>query len=288
MTNGKKLIERGFAAPSAALAAWDSAQAAGRSKPPKRLPIHLVGLMNGGKSSLGNALLQRREHFPTGDARTTTVVTNARWKDMLLVDTPGLDATDADTQATRDAIDDLGLVVLVHGLDLGEYHRTELEFVRDLADSGIDVSRQLLLVFAKARQVSDGERVRLIARSVRLFEETVALPCPPPYTTDSTLFFKGLEERKPKLTALSGVSELASAIELQQATLRTEWSWVKRSRQLHHLRALLAQAAAERATLAEMLETQRHETARTVARLDQRLSAFLTVLDALQKLRVAS
>jgi 50S ribosome-binding GTPase len=90
-----------------------------------------LGIVNAGKSLLLSALANQRGLFPDGDLpRVTRTVKRHAVGPLLLVDTPGLDADDAEADlAMREAVA-ADIVLWCHSLRVGELHATELAILR--------------------------------------------------------------------------------------------------------------------------------------------------------------
>ena len=83
-------------------AAWAAYQGA-KNQPVRDIPcIVCTGIYNAGKSTLLNALTGT-EHFPTGDVPTTKTVAQAELDGAVYIDTPGLNAAEADDMETQAA-----------------------------------------------------------------------------------------------------------------------------------------------------------------------------------------
>src|SRR4051794_23345941 len=90
--------------------------------------IVALGIVNAGKSSLLSALADEKQLFPSGDVpRVTRVVQKEARSGLLLVDTPGLDATDEDAELAFETAASAHAVLWCHSLRMGELRRTELD-----------------------------------------------------------------------------------------------------------------------------------------------------------------
>ena len=92
-----------------------------------------TGLVNSGKSSLFNALLDsfEQERFPVGAVRTTMQGDRENLcQGVDIVDTPGIDASDDDDDAAYSALMEADLIVAVHNIKTvmrSEEHTSELQ-----------------------------------------------------------------------------------------------------------------------------------------------------------------
>lgn len=92
-----------------------------------------TGLVNSGKSSLFNMLLDRgvgEERFPVGAVRTTKHGDRERllnWLDIL--DTPGIDAADEDDDTAYQTLMEADLIIATHNIKLGMLNKSEYEWL---------------------------------------------------------------------------------------------------------------------------------------------------------------
>lgn len=98
-----------------------------------KLTIVNAGVMNAGKSSVFNALLGVKDCLKVDDIRTTVENREVKFKDdIYLVDTPGLEANNQDTQIAYDGYKDASVIVFVHSLNVGELHKSELNAINKI------------------------------------------------------------------------------------------------------------------------------------------------------------
>lgn len=90
-----------------------------------------TGLVNSGKSTLFNALLNKNddEGFKTGAARTT-VKSESEYmeKDICLIDTPGIDAREEDDEKAYRSVVMADIIVVIHNIKTGMPNRQEMEW----------------------------------------------------------------------------------------------------------------------------------------------------------------
>ena len=93
----------------------------------QRVNIINAGVMNHGKSSLFNSLLNKNV-FPEEDIRTTVKTQAELWKDnVFLIDTPGLSAESIDDKVAYEAYRRANVIVFVHRVDTGELHKNGID-----------------------------------------------------------------------------------------------------------------------------------------------------------------
>lgn len=111
-----------------------------------------TGLVNSGKSSLFNALLDRgagKERFPVGAVRTTKRGDREHLLDWLdILDTPGIDATDEDDDAAYQTLMEADLIVATHNIKLGMLNKSEYEWLSHLSSKmgAEEVRRRIIFV----------------------------------------------------------------------------------------------------------------------------------------------
>jgi tRNA U34 5-carboxymethylaminomethyl modifying GTPase MnmE/TrmE len=97
-----------------------------------------TGLVNSGKSSLFNALLDRNdgtERFPVGPVRTTKHGDREHLLDWLdILDTPGIDATEEDDDVAYQTLMEADLIVATHNIKMGMLNKSEYEWFSHLAE----------------------------------------------------------------------------------------------------------------------------------------------------------
>lgn len=117
----------------AIMSGWEKSKAAIESDCGKLYLVNM-GRMNHGKSSLFNAILDR-EAFKTGDLRVTRKNSLAKLRDnVFLVDTPGLDADDADDEEAYSAYQKASCLFYVHNVKVGELHKGEIKHLKHVAE----------------------------------------------------------------------------------------------------------------------------------------------------------
>ncbi len=100
----------------------------------KLYKVVAAGIANSGKSSVLNALTGKRDIFPVGDVpRITRGIKRYTSGNLLLVDTPGLDADNADTRKQMIEILSADTVLWCHNLRKGELGAVEVDALKQYA-----------------------------------------------------------------------------------------------------------------------------------------------------------
>jgi GTPase Era involved in 16S rRNA processing len=182
----------------------------GKNKP----VIAVWGIMNAGKSYLLNMLTQHynAEFFPTNDVRETAKLRQFEGESYIFLDTPGLDANDADNKVAMDGAAKADVVLFVHQPQ-GELDMIELDFLKRLKESfGDHAEKNIVLVISKA----DAESLDKIEQ----IEQKVLEQChlhldftPASFLISGTRFHKGIQQHKDGLVKASHLQELKQHIE---------------------------------------------------------------------------
>ncbi|MBR1419550.1 MAG: GTPase domain-containing protein [Selenomonadaceae bacterium] len=121
-----------------------------------------AGIMNSGKSSLFNSLLDRYE-FTVRDARETVAIKPIEWQPgVFLIDTPGLEANKGDDAEANRAYQRANMIVFVHKLEAGELHQSEINAInrlKSLFDDPKFFWRHFCMVFTARESRSGFEQI---------------------------------------------------------------------------------------------------------------------------------
>lgn len=216
--------------------------------------IAVWGMMNAGKSYLLNMLTHHynAEYFPTNDVRETAELRLFEGESYIFLDTPGLDAHDADDQVAMDGAAKADVVLFVHQPQ-GELEKIELDFLKQLKESfGVYAEKNIVLVISKA----DAESLDKIEQ----IEQKVLEQChlhlgfaPESFLISGTRFHKGIQQHKDGLVKASHLQELKLHIE----TLGIDVRAVREERIRHAQNTLLLEiSAAEEALNDEKLQLE--------------------------------
>ncbi|RRD91525.1 GTPase [Conchiformibius steedae] len=203
----------------------------------ENIPVVAVwGLMNAGKSYLLNMLTQHlgEEYFKTNDFRETAEIKTLRFGQVIYLDTPGLDANDADDWEAMKGVARADVVLFVHQPQ-GELEKIELEFLRDLKNSfGDDAQQNIILIISKADKEKP-EKILEIENKILMQCENELGFSPKCFQISNTRFHKGMNEHKNALTQASHMNELNAYIQ----QVASESSGVNKKRNLNKLAELV-------------------------------------------------
>lgn len=177
--------------------------------------IAVAGRMNHGKSSLLNSLIGD-DIFNVQDIRETT--TNSRYElfeDVLLVDTPGLDANINDDAIANVAYESSNIILFVHNYNVGDFHKGELDALKRIADfhnSEAFSDRFILVLTGKDAVTDQNDRELIKLKLLKDIKQFCGLQNFPIFEVSNTTFMKGKSENKEKLITYSGVPTLLEYI----------------------------------------------------------------------------
>ena len=183
--------------------------------------ITCIGLLNAGKSTLLNALIGDVDNqtFLTADIRETTDTKDVIHNKLNYIDTPGLDATDQDTQKVIDVLKEADIVLFVHNINTGEFDPTEFDFLKLILQNWNDPSTfisQTIFVLSKidAIDVKD-EKTEIEKTSEKIKSQIYSLfNCEPTVVSVSSESYQdALKLNEPVLLAYSNFSLLREKIE---------------------------------------------------------------------------
>lgn len=177
--------------------------------------IAVAGRMNHGKSSLLNSLIGDNI-FKVQDIRETTA--NSRYElfeDVLLVDTPGLDANINDDAIANVAYESSNIILFVHNYNVGDFHKGELEALKRIADfhnSEAFGDRFILVLSGKDAVTDQNDRELIKLKLLKDIKQFCGLQNFPTFEVSNTTFMKGKSENKEKLIIYSGIPTLLEYI----------------------------------------------------------------------------
>ena len=172
-----------------------------------------AGLLKAGKSSLCNALVGKNV-FVTDVVRATVENAQIEMDDYILLDTPGLDARDEDTNIALMGYEMADVILFVHNLQEGELSQTEVDSIKQIADIFGDWDmffKNVILILTHKDQVEDhfeAIRKQIDEQCKKVLNNQFAKT----FCVDSIGYMKGLQENKTLLMQDSGILELQKAV----------------------------------------------------------------------------
>lgn len=189
-----------------------------KNKKENILKVVNTGMVSSGKSSLFNVLIDsnENEHFPTGAARTTTVVNYYDYKNISFIDTPGIDVKTEDDTLAFDTILEADVIIFVHNIKTGPLNRSEVEWIKRIANNikDIELRRQkfiLVCSWKDARENEEGyqEIIQEVRNQVFQIMDTEV----PYFEVSVKKYLNGVTKEKEVLIRKSGIMELKNYLD---------------------------------------------------------------------------
>lgn len=175
--------------------------------------VHIInaGIMNHGKSSVFNSLLDK-EHFAVEDIRTTVEANKVLWEDgVYLVDTPGLQADNSDNIEAYETYRKANMIVFVHTVNVGELHAEELQAIntiKQLFKSDDFFWKHFCLVLT----ATEGETADNLNSIKDKILQDIEKKCGgrdfKTFMVSNTAYWKGKKDKKDKLVEMSNIPDL--------------------------------------------------------------------------------
>ena len=228
----------------------------------KKIFIVNAGRMNHGKSSLFNSLLNK-PIFAVDDIRTTMTRQDADFsQDVVMVDTPGLDADSSDDKVAFDAYRRANLIVFVHTVKTGAVERDDIDSLNRMAKEAVSPEyfwRHFVLVFSNideydADDAEDSKKMRIIEEeSLRNIKSGCGEHDFPIFRVSNAYFHDGNEANSEQLIAMSGIRELKEYILAHLDAWRQEQTQRMEQRFLQAKREIMEAIQGERKIVADTM-----------------------------------
>lgn len=266
--------------------------AAGNGADEPDLPlIANCGLLKAGKSSLFNTLTgaaDGRETFATGAARTTIRSQRQECRFGVLIDTPGIDATDADQLEAERTLRGADCVLFVHSMPAGEFDSGETAFLKRLKGffPGEEFASRVIPVFSKADMVSPEDSPRLEAKGLAVWEKITGSRPQTRFVTSAPRYWNSRrasegEARFRKWLAMSGVGAILDFLEGLRPKVGESRGRLRRERALSLVDRLLEIVSESLAENEQTYDTLLAESVAIHSRREQRLREMIFSLRAL-------
>ena len=228
----------------------------------KKIFIVNAGRMNHGKSSLFNSLLNK-PIFAVDDIRTTMTRQDADFsQDVVMVDTPGLDADSSDDKVAFDAYRRANLIVFVHTVKTGAVERDDIDSLNRMAKEAVSpeyVWHHFVLVFSNideydADDAEDSKKMRIIEEeSLQNIKSGCGEHDFPIFRVSNAYFQDGNEANSEQLIAMSGIRELKEYIFAHLDAWRQEQTQLMEQRFSQAKREIMEAIQGERKTVADTM-----------------------------------
>ncbi len=191
-------------------------------KQSSKVRIANFGLLKAGKSMLFNCLSDSVDNsdFATGSVRTTVKPKELELDNYILVDTPGLDCTDHDSDQTFKVLKGADIAIFVHNIKSGELDRIERKFLENIAKNWDEVSVFInrtfwVMTHLDEQECSDSVKIYQAVRQqiCDIFNHDVEM-----FSVASPRYQKGKAENKKLLLAKSNVPQFREALDQKIVT----------------------------------------------------------------------
>ena len=170
-----------------------------------------AGIMNHGKSSLLNSILDREE-FETQDVRTTTENKIVQWfNNVYLIDTPGLSADKSDDAEAFEGYRRANMILFVHTTEVGELRKNELDAInqmKKLFESEEFFWQHFCLVLTFLEAVSEDAVKIIYEKTVSDIKNHCGGENFKTFKVSNSRYKKGREKNNQGLIDMSGILEL--------------------------------------------------------------------------------
>ena len=281
----QQILKNGGAEPSTVsslVSAWKAYQDA-KDQPLNKVP-HIVctGIYNAGKSTLLNVLLDT-EQFPTGDIPTTKKVAQAEYGGAVYVDTPGLNATEADDQETANAYREADVYLFVANAQNGGVGEQESEWLRELKERHADktaLKRKLVYVLSQCDQLEPETVEKVRAKTSDDLQSVLGMRPDKIFCVDAHTYRDGKAQSETLLVESSGIPALRDF--LQSKTQEAEKSLANDHAKELHLRqeVVLDQLNQMKKKMEQLHQKASDETAREINTIEQIWNELSDELDS--------
>ena len=243
----------------------------------KRINIINAGVMNHGKSSLFNSLLDKNV-FPEEDIRTTVKIQTELWRDnVYLIDTPGLSAETVDDAVAYEAYRRANVILFVHRIDTGELHRAGLEGLKKIKSLFANqkfFTEHLCLVLTSIDEQSAQENLATIRdKALADIKSFCGLSGFKVFCVSNTLYKQGKEENEEFFIEDSGIPKLRDYLQQNFSKWRGENKAVRAERITREKKDFIAKLNQERGKVQSRIQAKTEQ-------IKQRQQNFLYKVEA--------
>ena len=226
----------------------------------QRVNIINAGVMNHGKSSLFNSLLDKNV-FPEEDIRTTVKTQVELWADnVYLIDTPGLSAEIVDDKVAYEAYRRANVNLFVHRVDTGELHKNGIDGlnkIKTLFPNEKFFAEHLCLVLTSIDDQAARDNLDIIRdKALADIKKFCGLSGFKVFCVSNTRYRKGTAERKFALVNKSGIPELRDYLVQNFSKWRAENKAVRAERLAREKDDFIAQLRRERSDVQSRIQSK--------------------------------
>lgn len=250
--------------------------------------IHIInaGIMDHGKSSLFNSLIDKNI-FEVKDIRTTVKNQKENWCDnVFLIDTPGLEAEKSDDTAAYDAYRRANMIIFVHNLNVGELHEKELAAInkiKNLFNNDEFFCKHFCLTLTFKESEEDENITAIRQKSLADIKTHCDISDFPVFIVSNSAYQKGIAENKKNLVSQSGIPELKDFLQKNFSTWNNENVYFCAMRIANEKKDLIAELQQERAKIQPRINSKTEDIKNRQQSFLQRVQAAVNQRRSEQK-----
>ena len=242
----------------------------------QKVNIINAGVMNHGKSSLFNSLLDKNI-FPEEDIRTTVTNQTEPWgENVFLIDTPGLSAEIADDAVAYEAYRRANVILFVHRIDTGELHKNGLDGLNKIKALFPDekfFAEHFCLVLTSIDDRSDKNELQMICdKTLADIKKFCGLSGFKVFFVSNSYYKQGVEEQENFFIEESGIPELRQYLRQNFSKWRNENKIFRAARIAREKEDFISQLNREKRNVQSRIQS-------ATERIQQRQKNFLDRLE---------
>ncbi|MDE6706421.1 MAG: 50S ribosome-binding GTPase [Oscillospiraceae bacterium] len=196
---------------------WSSICSRMNSK--RKIRVANTGLVSSGKSSLFNVLIDSSDktpRFATGAARVTKSQDIEKLTDTIdIVDTPGIDVNEEDTQVALNSILESDIIIMIHNIKLGMLNDAEYQWLKSVAGRMHgEQEKKARLMFVCSwidERQGNSDYQSTVDETRHMVKEAVGCDIDF-YEISVKRYLAGVEKGKEKMVKMSNIPEIKEAI----------------------------------------------------------------------------
>ncbi len=254
----------------------------------KKDSIYIVnaGVMNQGKSSLFNSLLDS-EKLVTGDVQVTRKCMEIKFLEgVYLIDTPGLEAEDADDTEAQKAYKKANLIIFVHTPNSGEFHANELNWINRMA--AMAPSKEyfwkhfcIVLTFKEAKKEQELENIKGKIR--KDLQEVCGNADVPMFFVSNLRYWKGKTRKQDAFIKASGIQELRDFLKGNIKIWRTEARDANEKLFDNAKKEILEELEKERKQQQICILNKEKVSTSLIKRMDRKIEEYINVISRMEQ-----
>lgn len=218
-----------------------------------------AGIMDHGKSSLFNSLLDK-DFFKVADVRTTVEIGTAQWRDnVYLLDTPGLKANEKDDLTAHDAYRRANMILFVHNPQVGELHENEIDAInkiKALFNNDDFFCKHFCLVLTFGESESEENINSILTKTLEDVKTHCGISEFKIFVVSNSCYQKGIAENKQPLITESGIPELRDFLIKNFQVWNSENAYFRSMRISNERNSFVEELHQERANLQRHIDSK--------------------------------